>query len=665
MQFKTIEFNKNQLAKKFKYEHFEDNDTLIIESGTGTGKSYTFTKYLKWYLEENPNIRLISIFGKKNLGLQQKKYFNEAKIETYYYKESDFKNNINKNLLICINSIWKYEVEFTKEAANTILFLDEISIFTTEISHNTTITELRRVYSLIKYLIARCHKLYVCQNEITEATLQFIERRIKGNPDVLYVKNTFKQNTDKPAIRYMNVNALIKRMKDDIKDNKYFLFASDSKEKVDRYYKIFTQDVTDETEKNKYVKFTSNINEKFHEDFDFSEKYVFYSPSITTGVDCSLPESQNQYIYITGKSVDSVTLYQMSQRTRNIKKLYYYCEEIKKKNPEYTDLDDCINKISERMTQLISSNQFMKMCFCLDENDEIKFTPNSFVKLYCINELLADKYSANLIEEFEKILKTNGFKIRYNNTKHEDFSNEIKIAVKENKIHTEKEFMKFCDDEEENDDLKNTCDILQLNEKEDRIKYKDILIDSYKLKGHFNFIKLFQKNEYLEQKIDNTIKKIEEVKLLTNIHVKIRHIKLYMTNYNITYYNIMNEFQESLTIKSEDLATLKSIFNYRGKIKIKYDLIKFITIRINDMCNFELFKISKRLEYNEKKYNIYYLDNNIMEQHFELYKKRGNFHNIEQALLDHLNIEIEDEPILGWEDIIDYEEGVDRNNYAI
>ena len=57
--------------------------------------------------------------------------------------------------------------------------------------------------------------------------------------------------------------------------------------------------------------------------------YVFYSPSITTGVSFVYAEMpQTQFIYISGQSVNPIGIYQMASRTRNMKELIYHCEDI-------------------------------------------------------------------------------------------------------------------------------------------------------------------------------------------------------------------------------------------------------------------------------------------------------------------------------------------------
>ena len=57
---------------------------------------------------------------------------------------------------------------------------------------------------------------------------------------------------------------------------------------------------------------------------EFKYKFIYYSPSITYGVDYNNETKQNVYIYITGCSISPIGLYQQVNRTGNIDKVYFY-----------------------------------------------------------------------------------------------------------------------------------------------------------------------------------------------------------------------------------------------------------------------------------------------------------------------------------------------------
>ena len=80
---------------------------------------------------------------------------------------------------------------------------------------------------------------------------------------------------------------------------------------------------------------------------DWKDKIIFYSPKITTGVDITCIKSSEQFIYITGQSVSSISLLQMATRTRNMKRLNYYsCA--RSFESQYESFEDCRKKITEK-----------------------------------------------------------------------------------------------------------------------------------------------------------------------------------------------------------------------------------------------------------------------------------------------------------------------------
>ncbi len=87
---------------------------------------------------------------------------------------------------------------------------------------------------------------------------------------------------------------------------------------VEQYYNLSIKDVTEEDIKNNFLLIPAN-----HE-FDFGNasetlrnRFVFYSPSITTGVDLRIYLHQS-------RSIDASSSFQQATQCRNIRKLLYY-----------------------------------------------------------------------------------------------------------------------------------------------------------------------------------------------------------------------------------------------------------------------------------------------------------------------------------------------------
>ena len=71
-------------------------------------------------------------------------------------------------------------------------------------------------------------------------------------------------------------------------------------------YNLLIKDVTEEDVKNKFILITAKHPfEIGNASETFLNKFVFYSPSITTAVDFSIDQAQDVFIYIKGSSIDA------------------------------------------------------------------------------------------------------------------------------------------------------------------------------------------------------------------------------------------------------------------------------------------------------------------------------------------------------------------------
>ena len=65
---------------------------------------------------------------------------------------------------------------------------------------------------------------------------------------------------------------------------------------------------------------------------EFKNKFVFYSPSITTGINFFIEEKQDVFLFIKGNTISPSLSFQQATRTRNINKLFYHSNAKDKKN---------------------------------------------------------------------------------------------------------------------------------------------------------------------------------------------------------------------------------------------------------------------------------------------------------------------------------------------
>jgi hypothetical protein len=230
---------------------------------------------------------------------------------------------------------------------------------------------------------------------------------------------------------------------------------------------------------------------------EFQGKYVFYSPSITTGIDFSIKEKQNVFIYVNGKSILSNSIYQQTTRTRNINKLYYYCNNTKHK-VSYTNLEHVENHYLEVLN--INCKALQDVCVQIDEIDQQKVIKNTFFKLFCYNEYVKDVYKSNIKIHFEQLLKQNGFVLSTVGEKkklEKAVKGEMKGLTEEITTETFESFLNADGNDKTKAKYKPFMDritILKLdsNNKEKLLQYSDEIGNEKSFRSHLNFVGFFK-----------------------------------------------------------------------------------------------------------------------------------------------------------------------------
>ena len=137
---------------------------------------------------------------------------------------------------------------------------------------------------------------------------------------------------------------------------------------------------------------------------------MFYSPSITTGVSFVYEDRpQTHFIYCTGQSVNPIGIYQMASRTRNMRELIYYSEEIKQQSMEY----DTLENLEIKFKSMIETNdRLLRISQNINKNDDYEIVENTYFKIFCYNEHLLNIFKTGFTYHFQNILKLNGFSLK-------------------------------------------------------------------------------------------------------------------------------------------------------------------------------------------------------------------------------------------------------------
>lgn len=623
---------------------FRKYDKIIIKSCTGTGKTTNTSKNLKIILDENKDLTVLSIVNLISLATQQIKTFKSAGIELINYQNAKENEIMNKNSVICINSLVKLSSVKAEYFKNKIVYIDEINNLLECVTHNDSLnSSLRCVFETLLKIISNCHKIIVSDATINNNVLNLLNKK-KSEKQIL-INNTFKGFKDIKASKYNDENKFFDRLILETKNNKSFSVACDScteAEKIEILLKKY------KANKNIYC-ITSKSNFKYNDIQDPNNAIIIYSPSINTGVDINLDNETIQFIHIKGVSVNSISLYQMATRTRKQKELIYF-SKVGERESKYDTLKECrkafsdINKENEKIINMASS---------ITEDDERKVINNTFFKLYTYNEYKNDTLNSNITLHFENILTEAGFEIIKNKGEGIIGLNKIKTVElkKDLKIKHENEFIdniKEFDNLKEDHDFKKKCEILGITTKEQAEENKFVLEDNYKLTSFFNIQKLMKTDEYLKEKtIDNNINSFKikhyndtttKTILLRNFEkkYKINKLDIHLNDFDITKVEHLNE---------NEIKHYQNIFrSTKSKLDTKYDVQKYYVSMIKNITG-ELNIIQTKKTKNKERKDIYVYNYNkdLIVKIFDLTKLKDEYYtNYVDEILNRLNV---DKPI--------------------
>jgi len=129
--------------------------------------------------------------------------------------------------------------------------------------------------------------------------------------------------------------------------------------------------------------------------------FIFHTPTIKEGVDCSFPNPQDVFLHITGNSICPNGLFQMSMRTRNIKRIYMYGIDKNKKIRNTT-----IKKITEWENKLGKKN------WATMSKDELEFYKGKlFYEMRIYNKYITNVHNVNKVKHLIKKYESEGMKI--------------------------------------------------------------------------------------------------------------------------------------------------------------------------------------------------------------------------------------------------------------
>ena len=593
-----------EILTEFDKINMFDYSTVIIKSTTGTGKTTAIANSIG-------NNKIISIVSRISLGSQIISSFGECNILIKDYQTEKYKSGDNYN--VCINSLLKVEID-DDDLSETIIYIDEINSFVKHLMQLEGV-DIKRIFIHLLHLIKNCKLLILSDAVISDSVYELIKAR---DDNIYFLENTFKKFKGVGAIRVLDEEFFKNKIEYRIKNDDYFLSAYDSKEIATKFYDDFISKYPQKIDS--FLLITADHPFKItNASKQFLNKFVFYSPSITTAVDFSIDIPQDVFVYIKGNTIDPSESFQQATRTRNIKQLFYYIDR-ENGEEQYNDLENC----SQQFLTFTKTADLLNNVSCyIDDFDEIKISNSTFTKLYIYIQYVKDIYNTNKLKHFQLILEQNEFDLsEVGEKKKLETGFLLSEASKEKEL---EELKKYIDDP--NNEIYERFDkrvkVLNIPIESKYISiYSDLIVSQFKLDTFLDIIRFFKDERYLIKKVQIIKQKNYCVKWMSSIYNKILLYRQFESKYNLDLeYNIKkpDELIEPFELPKDELDLYKKLFRFTFTPKTKGDLFKLYICMIKHIAGNEIIK-TERKQVNKIRFNTYTFNETYINDILELHK---------------------------------------------
>lgn len=589
-----------EILTEFDKINMFDYSTVIIKSTTGTGKTTAIANSIG-------NNKILSIISRITLGSQIISSFGECNINIKDYQTEKYKSGDNYN--VCINSLLKVDID-DDDLSETVIYIDEINSFVKHLMQLEGV-DIKMIFIHLLYLIKNCKLLILSDAVISDSVFELIKAR---DNNIYFLENTYKKFKGVDAIRVLDEEFFKNKIEYRIKNNNYFLSAYDSKEIATKFYDDFISKYPHE--KDSFLLITADHPFKItNASKQFLNKFVFYSPSITTAVDFSIDIPQDVFVYIKGNTIDPSESFQQATRTRNIKQLFYYIDR-ENGEEQYNDLENC----SEQFLTFTKTANLLNNVSCyIDEFDEIKISNSTFTKLYIYIQYVKDIYNTNKLKHFQLILEQNEFELsEVGEKKKLETGFLLSEASKEKELaELEKYIIDPTNPEYERFDKR--VKILNIPiEVEDIRKYANLIISQHQLENILDTIRFFKNDKYLTNKVQIIKNKNYCIKWMSSTYNKILLFRQFETKYNINFdYDSYNE--ELFDLPKNELDLYSKLFRFTFKPKTKGDLFKIYLSMIKHIAGSRVIK-TERKQINKVKKYYYSFDTEYINKVLDMHK---------------------------------------------
>lgn len=643
---KTInkkECNEKYVSECLSYDEFKQNNTIIAQSCTGTGKTTAIAKYVKQYMEEEKGYKFLSLTNLRSLSAQHTKSFADIKMKNYQDISANELNN-KKVLTICLNSLHKLRREYSELQLKLyhggkhhdfylekyIVYIDEINSFL-ELTHNSTLdNNLQETFLFLRKLIRNAHKVIVSDAMISDAVFKFLDTR--PDESKIYIKNNFKKYQGIKAYRIRNEENFVDKVLNECLGKKAFTIGADSATEITRIYHMCLSKIDDPNERKRFKLFTAKEADSDVTDAQeqFTDNYIFYSPKIVTAVDFNPYEAQNVYIYNKGNSITPAGVYQQATRCRNIKELFYY-SECKKTDYKFKNIDE-LKQHLKTSVQFNNDNykKMYNMCSIIDKDDNLTMIENAYFELFAYNEYVRDTYNSNKTKHFEQILIDNGFVLcEYEGDSVKKLTKkqkkEMDGLVQEASDELFNEYIHASDRTlKKYENIHANVEFLKLPD-EALIEYKDYILNDKKKQEYVTFLKGKAPTNVIKQKVADMKNTTFDVKIIKSVDYKVMIIRDIEEMYGMQPFQVDFKCEKFKPMKKEFFNHVSSVFSSKRKnpTNINQFMSLYVSL-IRSVYGYSLVYSSQSMKAESRKQRIYELNKDLIRYEYMYLNKYTN-----------------------------------------
>ena len=320
----------------------------VVQSATGTGKTTQAVAYA-----ERMGMPILSVCQLRSQVETHVEDFQKKGLSTAKYDDIDALKTFDmgkQSLVTTIDSLPKVKQLIGENIGKYIVLFDEFHSILGYMNFSGTLQQTRReAVKAMRWLASRAGRLIAMDNEITDTEFKFLDDALAGGGagpycDLTFIKNDFQKYADVPVQYTADQAKMLHLMLKDIKVGNGFTAPCNTKKQAERIHEQLRQAVVDAgipVSEERFKVYTSDTQETLPADVDaaWSQNWIIYSPTITTGIDFQPEEPQSVYLFLSGEdTVSPAAALQMITRNRRIKAVYIHATQMRNK-PVYASFE--------------------------------------------------------------------------------------------------------------------------------------------------------------------------------------------------------------------------------------------------------------------------------------------------------------------------------------